>query len=428
MSSAIFLFSSLIILLLLSVPVGFSLILASVLTILIADVDLSFNLITQVLITANDSFPLMAIPFFILAGDIMGKGGISQRLFKVANAFVGHFTGGFAMATILTAMFFAAISGSGPATVAAIGSIMIPEMVKKGYHKAFATAVVAAAGTIGIIIPPSIPMVVYGVSANVSIGDMFLSGIVPGILMGLSLMIWAYFYAKKHKFYKSEKFTWKEKFQAINEGKWALLMPVIILGGIYGGIFTPTEAAVVAVIYGFILSLFVYREMKWKEFFKVTIDSTITTGTIMIIVAAAAIFGRILALEQIPNQVAEFITSISDSPIIFLLLVNVLLLIVGCFMETIAAVIILTPILLPLAIGLGIDPIHFGIVMIVNLSIGFITPPLGINLFVAAGISNLKIEDIVKKIVPALLALVICFTTRHLYSKNTVNILVKIWI
>ena len=200
MSPAIFLFASLIILLLLSVPVGFSLILASVLTILITDIDLPFNLITQVLITANDSFPLMAIPFFILAGDIMGKGGISQRLFKVANAFVGHYTGGFAIATILTAMFFAAISGSGPATVAAIGSIMIPEMVKKGYHKAFATAVVAAAGTIGIVIPPSIPMVIYGVSANVSIGDMFISGIVPGILMGLSLIIWAYLYAKKHKF------------------------------------------------------------------------------------------------------------------------------------------------------------------------------------------------------------------------------------
>ena len=407
MSPAIFLFLSLIILLLLSVPVGFSLILSSVLTILFTDIDLPFNLITQVLITANDSFPLMAIPFFILAGDIMGKGGISQRLFKVANTFVGHYTGGFAIATILTAMFFAAISGSGPATVAAIGSIMIPEMVKKGYDKPFATAVVAAAGTIGIVIPPSIPMVIYGVSANVSIGDMFLSGIVPGILMGLALILWAILYAKKNKFEPSKKANWKERLQALNEGKWALLMPVIILGGIYGGIFTPTEAAVVAVFYGFILSMFVYKELKWKALFKVVTDSSITTGTIMVIVAAAAIFGRILALEQIPNQIAQAVTSVSDNPIIFLLLVNLLLLIIGTFMETIAAVIIMTPILLPLALGLGIDPIHFGIIMIVNLSLGFITPPLGLNLFVASGISNLKIEAIVKKIIPGFLVLII---------------------
>ncbi|WP_077212241.1 TRAP transporter large permease [Bacillus dakarensis] len=407
MSPAIFLFASLIIFLLLSVPVGFSLILASVLTILMTDINLPFNLITQVLITANDSFPLMAIPFFILAGDIMGKGGISQRLFKVANSFVGHYTGGFAIAAILTAMFFAAISGSGPATVAAIGSIMIPEMVKRGYDKAFATAVVAAAGTIGIVIPPSIPMVIYGVSANVSIGDMFLSGIMPGVLMGLGLITWAVLYAKKNKFEKSAKANMKERLQAINEGKWALLMPVIILGGIYGGIFTPTEAAVVAVIYGFILSMFVYRELKWKDLIKVTMDSSITTGTIMIIVAAAAIFGRILALEQIPNQIAQAVTSISDNPIIFLLIVNLLLIVVGSFMETIAAVIILTPILLPLATGLGVDPVHFGIIMIVNLSLGFITPPLGLNLFVASGISGLKIEQIVKKIMPGFLALIL---------------------
>ncbi|MER2089761.1 MAG: TRAP transporter large permease [Sporosarcina sp.] len=406
MSPAIFLFICLLVLLLLSVPVGFALIISSVLTIILTEIDLPFNLITQVLLTANDSFPLMAIPFFILAGDIMGKGGISNRLFKVANAFVGHFTGGFAIATILTAMFFAAISGSGPATVAAIGSIMIPEMVKKGYDKPFATALVAAAGTIGIVIPPSIPMVIYGVTANVSIGDMFLAGIVPGILMGVGLIIWAVLYAKKHKFGKSSKTNWKERLQAINEGKWALLMPVVILGGIYGSIFTPTEAAVVAVIYGFILSVFVYREMNIKDFFKVTISSSLTTGTIMIIVAAAAIFGRILTLEQIPNQIAQVVTSISDNPLVFLLLINILFLIIGTFMETIAAIIIMTPILFPLAMGLGIDPIHFGIIMIVNLSLGFITPPLGLNLFVASGISNLKIEQIVKKIIPAFLTLV----------------------
>lgn len=406
MSPAIFLFAILIVLLLFSVPVGYSLILASMVTILITDIDLPFNLLTQVLVTANDSFPLMAIPFFIFAGDIMGKGGISTRLFKVANAFVGHYTGGFAIATILTAMFFAAISGSGPATVAAIGSIMIPEMVRKGYDKPFATALVAASGTIGIVIPPSIPMVIYGVSAGVSIGDMFIAGILPGTLMGVGLVIWAVLYARKHKFENDSKTNWKQKLQALNEGKWALLMPVVILGGIYGSIFTPTEAAVVAVVYGVILSVFVYKELTLKQLFDVTIHSSITTGTIMIIVAAAAIFGRILTLEQVPVQIASLVTSVSDNPIVFLLLINILLLVVGTFMETIAAIIILTPILFPIAIGLGIDPVHFGIIMIVNLSLGFITPPLGINLFVASGISGLKIEAIVKKIIPGFLTLI----------------------
>lgn len=407
MSPAVFLFTVFIICLLLSIPVGFSMIIACVLTILFTDIELSMNLVTQVLITANDSFPLMAIPFFIYAGDIMGKGGISERLFKVANTFVGHYTGGFGIAAVLTAMFFAAISGSGPATVAAIGSIMIPEMVKRGYHKDFATALVAAAGTIGIIIPPSIPMVIYGVAANVSIGDLFLSGIIPGVLMGTALMIWAYLYARKHKFTRSEKYPWKERFKALKEGFLALLMPVIILGGIYGGIFTPTEAAVVAVVYGFILAKFVYKELSWKDFFAVTQKSALQAGSIMVIVAAAAIFGRILTLEQVPATIATAITSLSDNPLVFLLLVNILLLIIGTFMETIASVTILTPILFPIAMSMGIDPVHFGLVMIVNLSLGFITPPLGVNLFVASSISNLKLEPIIKKVVPGFLVLIV---------------------
>lgn len=407
MSPSIILFASLIILLLLSVPVGFSLLISSLITILFTDITLPINLVTQVLVTANDSFPLMAIPFFILAGALMGKGGISERLFTIASSFVGHFQGGFAIAAVLTAMFFSAISGSGPATVAAIGSIMIPAMVARGYSKLFSTSVIAAAGTIGIVIPPSIPLVVYGVSANTSIGDLFLAGIIPGIMMGLSLIIWSVLYSRKHKFGTAEKATWKERLQSLNQGKGALLMPVIILGGIYGGIFTPTEAGVVAVVYAFILSGFVYRELNFKEIFSVIYQASLTTGTIMIIVAAAAVFGRILALEQIPNQIATSIMSITENPIIFLLIVNLLLIVIGTFMETIAAVIILTPILLPLATGLGIDPIHFGIIMIVNLSLGFITPPMGLNLFVASGISKIKIEKLSIAIVPAFICLVI---------------------
>ncbi|WP_249869668.1 TRAP transporter large permease [Oceanobacillus saliphilus] len=407
MSPSIILFGTLIILLLLSVPVGFALLIASLFTVLVSDISMPINLITQVLITANDSFPLMAIPFFILAGALMGRGGISERLFKIASSFVGHFQGGFAIAAILTAMFFSAISGSGPATVAAIGTIMIPAMVSRGYSRVFSTALIAAAGTIGIVIPPSIPLVVYGVSANVSIGNLFIAGIVPGIMMGLSLIIWAVFHSKKNNFAVSEKSSWKERLKMLNQGKGAILMPVMILGGIYGGVFTPTEAGVVAVVYAFVLSGLIYKELKWREMFSVIYQGSLTTGSIMIIVAAAAVFGRILALEQIPNQIATTIMGITENPIIFLLLINILLLIVGTFMETIAAVIILTPILLPLATGLGIDPIHFGIIMIVNLSLGFITPPLGLNLFVASSISKLKIERLSIAIIPPFIILII---------------------
>lgn len=407
MSAALVLFGLLILFLLLSVPVGFSLLLASLGTIVLTDITLPYSLLTQVMITANDSFPLMAIPFFILAGVLMGRGGVSERLLNIANAFVGHYRGGFAIAAVITAMFFSAISGSGPATVAAIGTIMIPEMVKRGYNKLFATALIASAGTIGIVIPPSIPLVIYGVSSGTSIGNLFKAGIIPGILMGFALMLWAYIHARKNNYQPDKKATWKERFQAINKGKGAILMPVVILGGIYGGIFTPTEAAVVAVVYGIVLSFFVYRELNWKQTIAIFYDSAIQTGSIMVIVAAAAVFGRILALEQIPNTVATSMMQLTDNPLVFLLLVNILLLVVGTFMETIAAVIILTPILLPLSAQMGIDPIHFGIIMIVNLSIGFITPPLGMNLFVASSISNIKIEPLSKAIIPGFLALVI---------------------
>ena len=407
MSSTLVLFGLLLLFLLLSIPVGFSLILASLGTIFLTDVSIPYSVITQVMVTANDSFPLMAIPFFILAGVLMGRGGVSERLLNIANSFVGHYRGGFAIAAVLTAMFFSAISGSGPATVAAIGSIMIPEMVKRGYKKLFATALIASAGTIGIVIPPSIPLVIYGVSSGTSIGDLFKAGIIPGILMGGALMIWAYVHAKKENYKPDSQATWKERFHHINRGKGALFMPVVILGGIYGGIFTPTEAAVIAVVYGLILSFFVYRELTWKDTIALFYDSAVSTGSIMIIVAAAAVFGRILTLEQIPNNVAEALLTITDNPLVFLLLVNILLLIVGTFMETIAAVIILTPILLPLSVQMSIDPVHFGIVMIVNLSIGFITPPLGMNLFVASSISKIKIVQLSKGIIPGFIALVI---------------------
>ncbi|MDT8862095.1 TRAP transporter large permease [Alkalihalobacillus sp. MEB130] len=405
--TALVLFGSFAFFLLLTVPIGISLGLATLLTIIFADV-VSIQYLAQSLVQSTDSFPLMAVPFFILAGEIMGKGGISERLFKLANVFVGNLTGGFAIAAVLTCMFFAAISGSGPATVAAVGGIMIPAMVGYGYDKKFATAVVVAAGSLGIIIPPSIPMVIYGVAGSVSIGDMFIAGILPGILVGVVMMVWCYIYSKK-KNYKGngEKFTLKRVVIAVNEAKWAILIPVIILGGIYGGIFTPTEAAVVAVVYATVVSVFVYKELSIKKFPKVIQDAALTSATILIIIGTANAFGRILTLEQIPKMVADLLLSISSNPIIIMLFLIILLLFVGMVMDTVAAIIILVPILLPIAISIGVDPIHFGIIMIINLAIGFITPPVGVNLFVGSGISGLSIETLARATMPFFIAMIL---------------------
>jgi len=401
------LFGSFALLLLLTVPIGIAIGLSTLVTIMYSG-TLPVEFLAKELVTSVDSFPLMAVPFFILAGEIMGKGGISERLFNVANALVGNRTGGFAIATIVTCMFFAAISGSGPATVAAIGGIMIPAMVRQGYDIKFATAVVASAGSIGVIIPPSIPMVIYGVTGSVSIGDLFIAGIIPGILVGLSMMIWAYIYSKK-KGYKGldEPTSMKKIGKATWDAKWAMLIPIIILGGIYGGIFTPTEAAVVAVVYGLFAAMILYRELKIKDLAKVVTDSALTTATVLIIVGTANAFGRLLTIEQIPNQIAEGLLSVSTEPIVIILLITVLLLIVGMFMDTLAAIIILTPILLPIAIEIGYDPVHFGILMVVNLAIGFFTPPVGVNLFVASGISGVSIEALSRAVLPFLFAMLI---------------------
>lgn len=405
--TAIVLMGSFFAFLVFTIPIGIALGLATLITIIVSG-DMPIVFMAKELITSLDAFTLLAVPFFILAGEIMGKGGISDRLFQVANSLVGNKTGGFAIATIITCMFFAAISGSGPATVAAIGGIMIPAMVKQGYDKKFATAVVVSAGSLGVIIPPSIPMVIYGVVGSVSVGDVFIAGILPGILIGFVLMLWSYIYSGKMGYTgTNEKTSFKIIVKALWEAKWALLIPVIILGGIYGGVFTPTEASVIAIVYGLFAGMFIYKELKLRDLPKIMADSGLTTATVLIIVGTATAFGKLMTLEQIPNQIAQYILSISENPIVIMLLITVLLLIVGCFMDTLAAIIILTPILLPIVVSLGYDPIHFGVIMVANLAIGFITPPLGVNLFVGSGISGLTIETLAKACLPFFIAMLL---------------------
>lgn len=401
------LFIALVVTLILNMPVGLAIGVASLCAIL-ADGRISSLYIVQQLVTSADSFPLMAIPLFILAGELMGAGGVSKRLLNVCNVFLGRFTGGLATVTIVLCMFFAAVSGSGPATVAAIGSMVIPTMLDKGYSKSFTLALIATAGSIGVIIPPSIPMVIYGVSTSTSISSLFMAGFLPGVLIGISLIIVSYLYCKKQGWKGGErKYTATEKLAAIWDAKWALLNPVIILGGIYAGIFTPTEAAAVAAVYAFICGAFIYREFNIKEMFATIGNACNTTGTTMVIIGCATAFTKILTIEKIPGAITSGIINFTDNKILILLLINVLLLIVGCFMDTTPAMMVLAPILLPIAVQFGVDPIHFGIVMVVNLAIGFITPPLGINLFVASRVGRSDLETVCSGIIKFILVMVV---------------------
>lgn len=404
---AIVLFGTLIIALILNMPVGIAIGLSSLCAVF-ADGRLSSLYIVQQLVASADSFPLMAIPLFILAGELMGAGGVSKRLLNVCNVFLGRFTGGLATVTVVLCMFFAAVSGSGPATVAAIGSMVIPTMLQKGYSKSFTLALIATAGSIGVIIPPSIPMVVYGVSTSTSISSMFMAGFLPGLMIGGSLILVSYIYCKKHGWKGDDyKYSAKEKLAAIWDAKWALINPVIILGGIYAGIFTPTEAAAVAAVYAFICGVFIYKELDIKQLFGTLGNACNTTGTTMVIIGCATAFTKILTIEKIPDAITNGILNFSDNMIVILLLINLLLLVVGCFMDTTPAMMVLSPILLPIALQFGIDPIHFGLIMVVNLAIGFITPPLGINLFVAARVGSSKLETVCSGIIKFIIVMLV---------------------
>jgi C4-dicarboxylate transporter DctM subunit len=385
---------------LLGVPIAISLGLSTLATVICAD-TLPIEYLAQTSFTSIDNFPIMAIPFFIAAGVFMGAGGLSHRLLSLADEMLGGLYGGMALTTVATCMFFGAISGSGPATVAAIGSLTIPAMIERGYDKLFAGALVAAAGALGVMIPPSNPFVVYGVSAQVSIGDLFIGGIMPGLLIGFVLMVYSFFYSRARNWRGEKRHRSAATVgRAMWNAKWALMVPVIVLGGIYGGFMTPTEAAAVAAFYGLVVGLFVYRELNLRSMLNCCVESCETSAIIIVLMAMATLFGNIMTIEDVPGSIARAILGFTSSKFAVLLLINILLLIVGVFMEALAAIVILTPILLPVVVGVGVSPLHFGIIMVVNLAIGFVTPPVGVNLFVASGVSHAKIEDLARTALP----------------------------
>ncbi len=368
-----------------------------------------FTYLVTNLFASADSFPLLAIPFFILAGALMEGGGLSKRLIDFANACVGHLTGGLAMVTVITCLFFGAISGSGPATVAAIGGIIVPFMIRAGYPKDFSLALVAASGCLGVIIPPSIPMIMFSVATGASVSTVFMAGFLPGLLCAAFLCLMAYYICRKKKYQAEgrQEFSFPRVLKTFREAVWALLVPVIILGGIYGGVFTPTEAAVIAVFYGLFAGVFIYRELDFKAVVRCLSGSSLTTATIMIIVTTGSTMGELLAINQVPGMVAKAINEFTDSPIVFLMMLNILLLIVGCVMDTTAAILVLSPILYPVAQGFGIDLVHFALIVVINLAIGFITPPVGLNLFTAKSLAEISLEDLSRAVLPFLAILVV---------------------
>ena len=367
--------------------------------------DVVLGTVPQLVSAAITKSVLMAIPFFILGGNIMEKSGISSRLINLAQSCVGHFKGGVAMVCVLVACFFAAISGSGPATVAALGLILIPAMIEVGYKPAFAAALMATAGAIGVIIPPSITFVVYGSISDVSIGDLFISGVIPGLLMGAALILITLWFGRKAELKLLPRASWKERWGAFKEAFWGLLMPVIILGGIYGGIFTPTEAAAVSAVYGLFVGLFVYRSLSLRDMKKILIDSASTTAVVMLITAAASLFAYVLTRARIDVAISSALeTFAGGNTVIFLIIVNICLLIAGCFLDSTSALYIFTPLFLPVAQALGMNLVHFGTIMIVNLAIGLVTPPVGVNLYVACGIAKIDLKTISKAVVPLIIA------------------------
>ncbi|TVM19389.1 C4-dicarboxylate ABC transporter permease [Oceanidesulfovibrio indonesiensis] len=385
----------------LGVPVALCLGLSALAGLVVMDTPLI--LLAQRFFQGMNSFPLMAVPFFVLAGELMNQGGTTQRLINFASMLVGRVPGGLAQTNVVASMFFGGISGSAVADAAAIGSIMVPGMVRKGYSPGFSAAITAASSTMGPIIPPSIFMVIMGVTTGLSIGGLFAAGIVPGLLLGLSMIVYSYIVAIRRNYPKeTEPITRQRVIRQLLSAGPALLAPVVILGGILGGVFTPTEAAAVAVLYSAILGVFIYRELNLKKFVNVLINSGITTSVLLLIIGMANIFAWVLTAEQVPGRIADMLLSITENPYLILLLINVFLVFIGMFLEGGAAIIILAPTLLAITTQVGIDPLHFGLIMVLNIVVGLLTPPLGVCLFVVCGVTGLSLQRVTRAVIPFL--------------------------
>jgi tripartite ATP-independent transporter DctM subunit len=390
----------------LSVSVAVSIGLSALLGIQLANANMLISV--KEMFNAINKFPLAAIPFFILAGNLMETGGISRRLIDFSKSIVGGVQGGLPMTCVLTCMIFAAVSGSSVATTFAIGAILIPALIKHGYPRPWATALQATSAELGVIIPPSIPMILFGVSAEVSIGELFIAGVGPGLLIGGALMLFVWLYAKFKGWGKNDGDGRLSFGRATWQAGWALLMPVVVLGGIYGGVFTPTEAAAVAVLYAFIIGTVIYREIKLKDLYGILRKSVISSAVIMFIIANAGLFAFLITRAGVPGAIGQWLQEVLQSPAFFLLGVNAALFIIGMFIETGAAIIVLAPILVPVAVHFGIDPVHFGMVVVVNLALGMITPPFGVNLFAACTVARISLDRIIKDLVPFVCVVLAC--------------------
>lgn len=401
------LFISFLLLLVLGVPIAFAVAVSGIAVLLAGDVDLL--IVVQRMFAATDSFSLVAVPYFILAGDLLARGSMSKNLVEFAESILGRIRGGLSAVSVVAGMFFAAISGSGAATTAAVGAALIPELKRRQYEVSSSAALVAAAGCIGVVIPPSVPMVLYAVIAEQNVTKLFSNGFFPGFLMGGILIAISLWQAYKNNYPKGAAFSWRTVWRTFKTAILAILMPVIILGGIFSGKFTPSEAAAVAVIYAAVISFVIYRDMTIKELASIVLGSAKTSAVIMIIIACSGVFGWVLANWRIPEQVAQTVLTVSDNRYVLLFLIAVIILIAGIFMETSSAVILLTPVFLPLVKALGIDLVHFGLIFTIGISIGMITPPVAINLFVASSTTGLPIEKISKSVIPYLIGLIVIF-------------------
>lgn len=403
--NAAIIFILLILLMLTGMPVSIALGL-TVLTFLFTMTHVPVESVAMKLFTGIDNFEIMAIPLFILAGNFLTHGGVARRMINFATSMVGHFHGGLALAGVFACALFAAVSGSSPATVVAIGSIILPAMVKQGYPKRFGAGVVTTSGALGILIPPSIVMVMYSVTTNTSVGQLFMAGVVPGLLLAFLLGLTTWFLARKHDYPRMPRATWGERMTAFRRSAWGLFLIVIVMGGIYSGVFTPTEAAGIAAVYAFVIAVYVYKDLKLKQVGKVLLDSAAMSAMLLYIITNAVLFSFLMTSENVPQAMATWLTSQGLGPIGFLIVVNLLLLLAGNVMEPSSIVLIMAPILFPVAVQLGIDPVHFGIIIVVNMEVGMCHPPVGLNLYVASGITKMGISELTVAVMPWLLTMI----------------------